>query len=967
MPNKLMVALAGSLGRAGLLVFALFAITSVLADPANGQSGGYGGGNGLGGGASSATGAGTNGTSGIGTNGGGGGGAGVTGGRGGNGGFGAPGGAGATTAGGNGSPGGTRLVPPSGGGGGGGAHGAVETSAATNNATIAGGNGGQGGNGGRFFSGGGGGGAGGYGIVVNAPISFTNNGTITGGNGGNGGNGAGGGSSGEGGDAGHGVDAAATGVTLNNSGTITGGNGGNSGIGSFAQGGVGGTGVTGAGLTINNGGRITGGNGGTVSGAPSVEGRGGAGITGSNLAITNGGTITGGLSGDRVTRANAITFTGGINTLTLQMGSSITGNVVAASSADTLALGGSGSASFDVSTIGAAGQYQGFGVFQKVGTSTWALTGTTAATTPWTIVSGTLNISADSALGAAAGGLTFNGGTLQYGAGFASARTVTIGAGDGTIDTNGNIATLSGPITGAGTLTKAGTGTLILTGNSNSFSGTTTVADGTLEVGSSSTPTATLGGNVTVATSATLMGHGTIGGGVTNSGTVQPGGTIGVMTIAGNYTQSSTGTLTIEITPNAAAGAGVGYSQLSVGGSASLAGALSIIDDPGTYSVGSRYTILTAAAGRTGIFASVGYNPAFAVYITPDITYDANDVFLTLNPTPAPAAAAAPPPLFNGGQQVPDLLTAMVSAAQGVGDAVLGDVCGPTAQRLVTQGQGCLVRPLASGYRTEVWMRGLGGVGSLTGNGSRFSFNNSYAGALIGAGIGQGGFTIGLGGGYLMTALNFSDSSNASQNAGLGFIYGRYAQGPLWLGAMAAYGGGKINGARSLPGTGLTASGSRGADFGIVQAQAAYDIPLGIVTFEPRANLSYVHAGQSGFSESGASILDLTYANTNADLFEGRLVGRFMKRFVAGTWALVPYAEAGVRETFTGLSRDVTMTDGTFTGSAAGVSPAPTAGIVGVGVSAGMTEALDLFLGYQGQFSANQAENTFAAGLAYRF
>jgi hypothetical protein len=56
-----------------------------------------------------------------------------------------------------------------------------------------------------------------------------------------------------------------------------------------------------------------------------------------------------------------------------------------------------------------------------------------------------------------------------------------------------------------------------------------------------------------------------------------------------------------------------------------------------------------------------------------------------------------------------------------------------------------VVRPLAAGYRTEVWMRGLGGVGGLTRNGSRFSSNNSYAGALIGAGIGQGGFIIGLG------------------------------------------------------------------------------------------------------------------------------------------------------------------------------------------------------------------------------
>ena len=36
---------------------------------------------------------------------------------------------------------------------------------------------------------------------------------------------------------------------------------------------------------------------------------------------------------------------------------------------------------------------------------------------------------------------------------------------------------------------------------------------------------------------------------------------------------------------------------------------------------------------------------------------------------------------------------------------------------------------------------------------------------------------LGLGGGYLATGLNFSDGSSASQNAGLGFVYGRYARG----------------------------------------------------------------------------------------------------------------------------------------------------------------------------------------------
>src|SRR5258708_2861337 len=83
--------------------------------------------------------------------------------------------------------------------------------------------------------------------------------------------------------------------------------------------------------------------------------------------------------------------------------------------------------------------------------------------------------------GAAAGGLTFNGGTLQYGAGFSSARGVTLNAGGGTFDTQANNATLSGAISGTGGLTKAGTGTLILSG-ANTYLGGTTINAGTLQL-----------------------------------------------------------------------------------------------------------------------------------------------------------------------------------------------------------------------------------------------------------------------------------------------------------------------------------------------------------------------------------------------------------------------------------------------------------------------------------------------------
>jgi autotransporter-associated beta strand protein len=73
---------------------------------------------------------------------------------------------------------------------------------------------------------------------------------------------------------------------------------------------------------------------------------------------------------------------------------------------------------------------------------------------------------------------------LQFLSGFSTTRAVTLNAGGGTFDTNGNDATLGGPISGAGGLTKIGAGTLTLAGG-NSYSGGTALNAGTLAVGSS--------------------------------------------------------------------------------------------------------------------------------------------------------------------------------------------------------------------------------------------------------------------------------------------------------------------------------------------------------------------------------------------------------------------------------------------------------------------------------------------------
>nr|WP_301293839.1 autotransporter domain-containing protein [Nitrobacter winogradskyi] len=367
-------------------------LTLQLAGPALAGGGGGSQGTGFGGagGADSLTGAGGAGGIPFGGNwgGGGGGGAGATGGDGGagdigggGGGVAGSGGSGAASAGASGTNGGDASGSRAGaGGGGGGAHGFVGA-AAPNAAT--GGNGGAGGAGSGGGDGGGGGG-GGYGAVVTGSGALgTVSGAIQGGNGGAGGSG------------------------------FWGGNGGTGGVG------LGFTNASGGTVTLSNGASIKGGNGGAGGAGTSRNGdaaAGGIGILGQNLTVITSGTIESGLAGNLGTRASAIRFTGGSNVLELRAGSTITGNVVAFSAADTLRLGGADNSSFDVSQIGPGAQYRGFGSLVKTGTGTWALTGTSSAATPWTISAGTLlvngSIASSSLTTVEAGGTLGGSGTV---------------------------------------------------------------------------------------------------------------------------------------------------------------------------------------------------------------------------------------------------------------------------------------------------------------------------------------------------------------------------------------------------------------------------------------------------------------------------------------------------------------------------------------------------------------------------
>ncbi|OJU39626.1 MAG: hypothetical protein BGN99_20020, partial [Alphaproteobacteria bacterium 65-37] len=119
-----------------------------------------------------------------------------------------------------------------------------------------------------------------------------------------------------------------------------------------------------------------------------------------------------------------------------------------------------------------------------------------------TLRGGVIAVSRDLNLGLMFGGLAFDGGTLRFLQSFdvSGTRTIALGAGGGTIDTNGFNTLIDRGITGAGGLTKAGAGTLTLS-RANSYAGATTVDAGTLALSA--------GGDIAASTGVTLAGAGT--------------------------------------------------------------------------------------------------------------------------------------------------------------------------------------------------------------------------------------------------------------------------------------------------------------------------------------------------------------------------------------------------------------------------------------------------------------------------
>lgn len=581
----------------------------------------------------------------------------------------------------------------------------------------------------------------------------------------------------------------------------------------------------------------------------------------------------------------------------------------------------------------------------------------------------------------------------------AGAGNVTLGAGTLTTGADNASTTLSGTIGGSGSMTKVGTGVFRLTGT-NLYTGATTINAGTLVVdGSIATSALT-----TVSSGGILAGSGTVGSTTVNAGgTIAPGNSIGTLNVTGNVTFAP-GSI-YEVEANAA---GQADKILATGTAMIQGGTVKVLASAGNYAPATTYTILTATGGRNGNFAGATSNFAF---LTPVLTYDPSNVYLTLNRNSTDfatiggtrnqrAAGGGVESLGWGHPIYAAVLQLDAPTARRAFDAVSGEIYASAKTALIEDSR--FVRDAATdrirsafadvaasslpvmaygpggpqavaptGDRLAVWGKGFGSWGHTSSDGNAARLERSTGGFLIGADTPVfETWRLGLIAGYSRTSFNVRDrqSSGSSDNYHLG-LYGGTQWGALGLRTGLTYTWHDISTSRSAIFPGFADSLKGKYDAGTFQAfgDLGYRIDTPVASFEPFANLAYVNLNNGGFAEQGG-VAGLRANGQTMDTTFTTLGLRASTGFALADINLTARGSLGWRHAFgdtTPLSMQAFSAGNPFT--VAGVPIARDAAIIETGLDLNLTPAATLGISYSGQFAPSASDQSVRANLSVRF
>ncbi len=641
---------------------------------------------------------------------------------------------------------------------------------------------------------------------------------------------------------------------------------------------------------------------------------------------------------------------------------------------DGTALGTTMKATISAPIIGTGGlTVNDYGTLVLSGTNTYT-GGTTIS------YGGVVQAAADSALGAASGRLTMNGGMLRTSDGFASSRPIFVVEAGGTIDVGTGKAAFSGAINGAGIFSKTGAGLLTLSG-ANGFSGPTTIKQGGILLNNSSLSA------TTVMPGALLGGTGTIRGNLTNNGLLSPGASPGTITVAGNYTQSANAGYTVELASPTS------FDKLVVAGTASLDGTLTVVP-LSTFSVkgGQSYRILESAGGVQGKFATV--NSPYG-NVSPmlrfETLYGTNDVTLRFNQLSF-AGVAQTPNQISVGQTVDraiagskinllqDALNQQPTVA-GVNQA-LEELSPQRYERWFDQAvyhAGANVRAVENRLamatiekQRSLWMEIVRRVSQHEASGESRSGEVSSDGLLVGGDMTVlADFRLGAVFGYNdeLMELDAAGSTTKSERFSAA-LYGRWEMSPVFLEGMIGASYAKLDSHRTISIPGYQRSTETSTDSGdrYISLRAGYPRDFGALEVTPFLAVQHVSWDADESSEFGAGEADLTLLNQAEDSLTTRVGVTVAWQYTGKKVTLSPKLSLAWRHEFNGSARSIAAELGGNPFTVQSRLPMKDGIVADVGVDAAFSSRLTAYARLSAEWSTTAKRALEArAGVEYRF
>jgi autotransporter-associated beta strand protein len=423
-----------------------------------------------------------------------------------------------------------------------------------------------------------------------------------------------------------------------------------------------------------------------------------------------------------------------------------------------------------------------------------------------------------------------------------------------------------------------------------------------------------------------LHGNGTINGSLFNAGLVSPGNSPGQIRVTGSYTQTSTGTLRIEI-----GGTDAGeYDRLVVAGRAQLDGTLELVPlNDYRLQRGDQITFLTAGQGVDGEFATVRNPFTSETILEPTVVYGEDRVTLELvrgsygrlaeryELTPNQRAVAGALDCWSAEQPdnkalvwldgrkldklpgdfddlAPEELTSIFTISTALAtvqsinlqrrtDDLRTGASGFSAGGLAMQGTGPgysgswsgaagpsgkeskeLSAPLPPDEKKwGAFVTGVGEWVDVSGDGNARGYDITTGGFTLGLDYKlTPNFALGLAAGYAGTGVDLSDDGSVLVNGGKLGLYATYFTGGFYVDA-AVNGGYNSYDTKRHALQGTARASTEGGELNVLVG-TGYDWKIGALSIGPTATFNYTLVGIDGTTEHG-SLAPLDIAGRDAE------------------------------------------------------------------------------------------------------